>query len=436
MRILNSLQNKHLFFILLFFSCTSLFSQKIVCGPVQGNTSDSSATFWLLTKKNSSLSIKTPSSSFIHSSEIKEDTFVNSSFKNFRAYTVTVFFNKHQKKQLPFSFVVDKNTYNHSILLSSKNDSSFFFGSCAYIGKGFSKIYRPWNKTKIFNTIAKDDRSKYMIWMGDNVYLILNHDLKNSFQIYKRYLGVRKQRNMNFLLSSRKQHYATWDDHDFGPNNCDGTFKNAHLTSSAFKSFWPNPKPVQEKGIHYTFTKGDVTFLMTDGRTFKRTNDTILLGRKQLGWIKKELIESTSTFKVIVMGNQLINKGHHESYYDFKRERAELISFINNHKIPGVLFFSGDRHHSEINVETHQNFYPIYDITCSALSSPRRLHLKRKEKNKQISTRIKNSFLVKHNYGLFRVINNNGGKSAEIKFLNKYGKTIYSYSISEKSLGY
>ena len=51
------------------------------------------------------------------------------------------------------------------------------------------------------------------------------------------------------LLSSEKQHYATWDDHDFGPNNCDGDYENAHLTTSAFRQFWPNPKSPNKDGM-------------------------------------------------------------------------------------------------------------------------------------------------------------------------------------------
>ena len=134
-----------------------------------------------------------------------------------------------------------------------------------------------------------------MLWLGDNVYLILNHDLKNKYRIYKRYLGVRKQGEMNMLLSSEKQHYSIWDDHDFGPNNCDGDYENATLTTSAFNNFWVNPK--SKNGVYYSFEKGDVSFIMTDGRTFKRTGDSALLGETQVNWIKQKLLESQKTFK-------------------------------------------------------------------------------------------------------------------------------------------
>ena len=434
MKILNSLLNKNL--PLLFFSlCTlTISSQKIISGPLQGNTTDTSATLWVLTKDNSSISISSTCDSILLTSSITEDLFIRSSFKRLRAYKINLFFKKTTLNRILYQLNLGEKSFENSITMSSKNDSSFFFGSCAYIGKGFSRIYRPWNTTKIFESIANDRRSKYMLWLGDNVYLILNHDLKNKYRIYKRYLGIRKQREMNMLLSSEKQHYSIWDDHDFGPNNCDGDYENATLTTSAFNNFWVNPE--SKNGVYYSFEKGDVSFIMTDGRTFKRTGDSNLLGETQLSWIKKKLLESQKTFKIIVLGNQFINKGYHESFYDFERERNSLIDFINTHKIPGVLFFSGDRHHSEINVETHQNYYPIHDITCSALSSPRRVHLKRKEKKYPPNTRDKKSLILKHNYGLFSILNDNGKKVAQITFLNKQGETLFSYSISSKNLGH
>ena len=175
---------------------------------------------------------------------------------------------------------------------------------------------------------------------------------------------------------------------------------------------------------------------MTDSRTFKNNNDSILLGGEQLAWLKKELLASVSTFKVIILSNQLINcvEGH-ESYYDFKEERKELLNFINSNKIPGVLFFSGDRHHSEINVEFNQNYYPIYDITCSALSSPRP-KLRGWGPEGSLPTRVENSFITKHNYGLLLIKKNTATKSLVIRFMNKNGKLLYEHEISMSDLGY
>ena len=66
MRILNSLINKHLLLACFLVSFSAFYSQKIISGPIQGNTTDSSATFWLLTKKNTSISIKTDDNPLIY----------------------------------------------------------------------------------------------------------------------------------------------------------------------------------------------------------------------------------------------------------------------------------------------------------------------------------------------------------------------------------
>jgi alkaline phosphatase D len=442
MKILNFLTLSGSLFLLL-YSARGV-SQKIISGPIQGHTTDTSAIFWVLTKNTSSFNIKETFSSPSYNIVIKEDTICSAHLKNKKAYKYTLFFpsfkppnalgGKHPLGN--YSIFLNGIKYNdYNVTHSSGKDSLFMFGSCAYIGKGFSKVYRPWNMTKIFKTMSRE-KTKNMLWMGDNVYLILNHDLKNTKRIYKRYIGVRRQRNMNKLLSSKMQHYSTWDDHDFGPNNTDGTYEKAHLTTAAFKNFWPNPGTENEKGIYYCFKKGDASFFMTDSRTFKNNSDFTLLGREQLAWLKKELLASVSAFKVIILSNQLINcvEGH-ESYYDFKEERKELLNFINSNKIPGVLFFSGDRHHSEINVESDQNYYPIYDITCSALSSPRP-KFRGWGPEGSLPTRVENSFITKHNYGLLLIKNNNATKSLVIRFMNKKGKMLYEHEIPMSKLGY
>ena len=442
MRILNFLTLSSSIFLLLYSG--SFFSQKIISGPVQGHTTDTSAVFWVLTKNTSSFNVRETFSSHSTNVVIKEDTMCSKHLKNKKAFKYTLYFppfkspnnleDKHPSNN--YSVFLNGIKYNdYNISHSSEKDSLFMFGSCAYIGKGFSRIYRPWNMTKIFKTMSRE-KTKNMLWMGDNVYLILNHDLKNTKSIYKRYVGVRKQKNMNKLLSSSKQHYSTWDDHDFGPNNTDGSYEKAGLTTAAFNNFWVNPINESKKGIYYCFRKGDVSFFMTDSRTFKINGGSSLLGEEQLKWLKKELLKSNATLKVIILSNQLINSVEgHESYYDFEAERSELINFINTKKIPGVVFFSGDRHHSEINVELAQNYYPIYDITCSALSSPRpKFRGCGAEGN--IPTRLEGSFITKHNYGLLTLKNSSAGKSMVVKFMNKKGLPLYEHEIPIAKLGY
>lgn len=73
------------------------------------------------------------------------------------------------------------------------------------------------------------------------------------------------------------------------------------------------------------------------------------------------------------MGGQFLNKNtDKESYVYFKNERKKIIDFIVEHQISGVVFLSGDRHHTEIikdeSVKSRLG-YSLMELTCSPLSA-------------------------------------------------------------------
>lgn len=50
-------------------------------------------------------------------------------------------------------------------------------------------------------------------------------------------------------------------------------------------------------------------------------------------------------------------------------ELNELLTAIEREKINGVLFLSGDRHHTELTKVSRAGTYPLYDLTSSPLTS-------------------------------------------------------------------
>lgn len=42
-------------------------------------------------------------------------------------------------------------------------------------------------------------------------------------------------------LYAAMPHYATWDDHDFGPNNSNSSYSLKGTTLKAFTTYWANP---------------------------------------------------------------------------------------------------------------------------------------------------------------------------------------------------
>ncbi|CAG5087599.1 alkaline phosphatase D family protein [Parvicella tangerina] len=442
--------------ILLVSYYTHSFPQ-IVAGPMLGNQTEAFVEYWLMTKDAFKLYVGKAGHGLAKNSGVFEfsddmvdneyDLFFSSDkvFKGYKIWKVKYPVDLLEAgdslvfapSYLSFSGTGKTISFNSSkvVQYTNRDYNEFLIGSCAYIGKGFSKIYRPWNANKVFNTLARED-ADYMLWMGDNIYLILNHDMKDPKSIYKRYVGVRKTKQLDRLLSCGMEHYATWDDHDYGPNNSDGSYDGKAMTTKIFNEFWCNPAPEGKEGIYYKITKGDADIFMTDGRSFRNNDGSALLGKTQLEWLKKGLHESTAPFKIVVIGSQVIQKAKgHESYVDFPEERNELLNFLEEEQIPGVIFFTGDRHHSEVAKLEREGHYTLYDITCSALSSPRPKFRGWGPEGKS-EQRVNDIFITRHNYAKCTVSGPAENKTLTIEFKLPNGKVKDTFSLEMKALGY
>ena len=127
---------------------------------------------------------------------------------------------------------------------------------------------------------------------------------------------------------------------------------------------------------------GDADIFLTDNRWWRSADllpDSVngkpnpekkMLGDQQMEWLKNSLLYSTATFKIIVVGSQVLNPvSPFDKWRDFPSEYQELMDFLTEQKINGVLFLTGDRHHSEIIKVERPGTYPLYDITVSPLIS-------------------------------------------------------------------
>ena len=153
-------------------------------------------------------------------------------------------------------------------------------------------------------------------------------------------------------IARRTPIYAIWDDHDYGPNNSDGTAKGKELSLRTFKEFWANAAygEADNPGIYYKFTRRDVDFFMLDVRYHRHPNNATnvpnksMLGAKQMAWLKRELLSSRAPIKFLASGSEWQTDGHADSWKSFLGERQEIFDFIREQKITGVILLSGDRH--------------------------------------------------------------------------------------------
>ena len=250
-------------------------------------------------------------------------------------------------------------------------------GSCAYGNQGvYDRPGAPYGGgNEIFTSIARM-RPDAMLWLGDNVYL-REVDWYTRTGILARYTAARATPELQPLLAST-HHYATWDDHDFGPDNSDRSWVHKDKSLEAFKLFWGNPTYGVDgrPGVTTMFQWGDAEFFLMDDRYYRTPNNRdstgsqTMLGEHQLEWLIDALASSRAPFKIVAIGNQALTESTTgESLARFAEERRTLIDAITAEKISGVLFLSGDRHFTELTRLERNGTYPLYDITVSPLTA-------------------------------------------------------------------
>jgi alkaline phosphatase D len=316
-----------------------------------------------------------------------------------------------------------------------KESWSFMMGSCTLYGVGLSGLIKPGNFTDIFN-VMRAMPTDFMIWLGDNVYL-LNGEWNSDARMYEKYTKVRLHEPINAFLRSRPN-YAVADDHDFGPDNADGTFENKEATVGCYKDFWPNPYfgTAEAKGLFSAFDYQDGSFFLLDDR-FEKIEDgnTQILGPAQMAWLKEKLLRSKGIFKFIALGSQVVSEVNaHETWSRFA-ERQELLDFIKENKIEGVVFLSGDRHFTELCVLKQPGLYPLYDYTSSPLTSILRRQVNNKnDPEYDHALRVPNTKIVAHNFGKITIYGPKGSRTCKMEAFGNEGQLLWTHEIQQSEL--
>jgi alkaline phosphatase D len=258
-------------------------------------------------------------------------------------------------------------------------DFKIAMGSCYYANQPeHDRPGKPYGDTAtgIFDQITQKDPDM-MLWLGDNIYL-REPDWGSETGIQERYVFYRNQQSTKKLLTYCPN-LAIWDDHDFGPNDANGSYYNKQLTLNAFKTFWPNTGNTIKgvEGITYAFDYQDAHFFMLDDRYNRTPNycdscvEETILGKAQLEWFKTSLLTlPKSDIKVVAIGGQFLNSvKDFECYRRWEWEYNDIISFIQNNGIKNVIFLTGDRHFSELSILKKEGKPTIYDFTVSPLTS-------------------------------------------------------------------
>ncbi len=322
-------------------------------------------------------------------------------------------------------------------------DFSFLTGSCAYFNEPvYDRPGKPYGgDSSIFETMAKE-KAAFMLWLGDEWYT-REVDYYSEWGLWYR---ASHERSLPILQNFWKAmpQYALWDDHDYGPNDIGANYILKETSRDIWKKYWCNPSYGENgQGIYTMISWGDADIFMTDDRWWRsadETKDTVdgkpnpekrMLGKQQMEWLKNSLLYSNATFKIIATGSQVLNPiSPFDKWWDFPAEYDELMNFLKENKINGVVFLTGDRHHSEIIKVERPGTYALYDVTVSALTSGGYAF-----SGKEINNPYRViGFAQKNNYGKFSFSGKKGERKLTVNFYGVKGEQLGEWSIMEKDL--
>ncbi|MFM7770106.1 MAG: alkaline phosphatase D family protein, partial [Bacteroidota bacterium] len=225
--------------------------------------------------------------------------------------------------------------------------------------------------------------------------------------------------------------YAVWDDHDFGPNDSHGGFQFKNESQKVFRTMWPNQGYANFNGMNFgKIELNDIEIYFLDNR-FNRTSPKLgksaqMLGADQLEWLFNNLVTSKASFKLIVVGSQILNsEAVFETFANYSEERMYVINKLQELNIKNVIFLSGDRHFSECSEINSNSSNRLVDITSSPLTSKPYTNVSEKNLN-----RVEGSLIQEQNFATFQFSGEDKKRKVLVSFKNSTGTTLWSKSYS------
>ena len=191
------------------------------------------------------------------------------------------------------------------------------------------------------------------LWVGDNVYIDTQNDPGAIFQ------GYRDLAAQPGFAALRRQgvHLATWDDHDYGDNDEDRTYRLKDEAHRAFTEFWGDAGvPAEpESGVYQARlieTEGRrLHVIMLDVRWNRDVPDMggDILGESQWAWLAEQL-EVEADLTLIVSGTQILlpREAGSETWDNYPGAAERLFAAVRRSGLEHVVLVTGDQHYGEV----------------------------------------------------------------------------------------
>lgn len=206
------------------------------------------------------------------------------------------------------------------------------FGSCADTGSNHP----------VFDTIRQSEPDLFLL-NGDLHYEnIGTNDVAEYRSAYDRaFFGDRRAALHEAVATA-----YVWDDHDYGPNDSDGSSPGRSAAQQAYREVVPHYE-LSDKGgaIYQAFSYGRVRIVMTDTRSHRDADAKTMLGEVQRDWLIEELTQAHESHALVLWVSSVGWIGSSgDSWGGFSEERTFIAKAIAERGLDRIVMLSGDAH--------------------------------------------------------------------------------------------
>ena len=287
-------------------------------------------------------------------------------------------------------FPVDRDA-DCTALISLENlqPSTTYYYRAAVIGKRpghiarFMTAPRPDDEAKVSFCFGGDTRESYkpftvmsavraqrpdfFLHLGDTIYADRGGTAHYLPEFWAKYRANRADLASQFCFDEIST-YVTWDDHEVADDYLPGN-PLAPIGRKAFLDYWPiRQNPEESERIYRSFRWGKALELfILDARQYRDRQQGTMLGKAQKKWLLEGISRSDAIFKFIATSVPMAGGGK-DRWDGYPRERAEILGYIRQKKITGVIFLSADLHCAAITRIPKSS--GLRDITAGPLAAP------------------------------------------------------------------
>ena len=219
-----------------------------------------------------------------------------------------------------------------------------------------------------------EEKPDALVLLGDTPYIDTT-DLADQRRAHRAFLRIPTLAR----LVRTTPLWSTWDDHDYGVDNGDGSLLGKENARRAYSESRPQARYGEgDEGIYSRVRYGPVEVFLLDVRWFAglepapgNQRERSLLGTAQRTWLESALRASDAPVKLLCCGMVWRDKGgrSQDDWASYRAERDRLFRFLGRERVPGCILVGGDVHACQHAVyEQTGAGYPLHELVISPLS--------------------------------------------------------------------